>query len=209
MIRNMSILMFYTVNRLREAIKNNPYSDRFSYDVVENLVENSKTYRMYPDYRDRYEFIINWTKEYNDKFDIIISFLSKKYNICDDILQLIGEYYDKYEFNTKTLDSSIIENIELTKQILSLNKTKDINVVISLNKDKKTIPLLYYLVYKEYSNDVLEYFLKIGCNPNIKYKQKNNIYGKLIEYDSLLEYFYSHFYDLKTIKLIKKYGGRM
>ena len=214
-------------DKILKKLKNNEYSNNFFFEYLFKDTSYYQRNSHYPKLKKVYEYLINWKKEYNDNFDIIMAFLSKKYNICNDISQLIREYYCKYELNIKTLDSSIIENIKLTKKILSLNKTNDINVYVKKETKRKkdfsskieyliwllrrdeTIPLLYYLIYKKNSNNLLEYFLKIGCNPNIKYKPQNKIYGKLIEYESLLEYIYCNCFDLNTVKLIEKYGGRM
>lgn len=179
----------------------------FSNDSFDKIVGHSN--HMYEINNKCYEYIINFIEKNNNIFNIFVSSI-KKYNICDDILQQIGEYYGKYELNITIIDSYVAKNFELTKKILSLNKTINIGVALpSMRYQTDTIPLLYYLSDIKCDDVILEYFLKIGCDPNIKYKPNNRYHRGLHNYESLLVYVFDKAYNEKTIELIEKYGGRM
>ena len=165
-----------------------------------------------------YEYIINYIEKNNDIFNIFVSSI-KKYNINDNILQIINKYFEKCNININIIDSYLADNYELMKKIFKINKTLNINVAFpSRRHQTETIPFLYYLVKERCNPNVLEYFLKIGCDPNIRFKHNDRYYDNLRSYDELKSYESLLNYALhrttsklneQLIDLIIQYGGKI
>lgn len=110
-----------------------------------------------------------------------------------DILMLIQKYHGKQlqPLNITTVNSQFIKKRDLMTIIIKYSKDKNISIDYSANHD--SLPILFFLLFKNYDYETIKYYMDLGC-----YLERKK--GGMLRY---LEYL-SNTVDKKIMDLVLK-----